>query len=170
MPANFPDLGIKKLQWSWREAQCSFHSRIQSFIEKVTRTTDSSNIPIPVAQLCPTPRDPVDCSLPGSSVLHYWSLLKSTATESVMLSDHLMPRSPFSLCLQSPLASGSFPMSWLFASGVSIHQHKIKCNLSSPWQLCLYNYKINSTCLVLDILLMAWRGLDEWWSSYVHNY
>ena len=100
-------------------------------------------------------------------------LLEFTQIHSHWVGDAVWPSHalfPLSLCLQSPLASGSFPMSWLFASGVSIHQHKIKCNLSSPWQLCLYNYKINSTCLVLDILLMAWRGLDEWWSSYVHNY
>ena len=37
MPANFPDLRIKKLQWARWEAQCSLHSRIQSFIEKVNR-------------------------------------------------------------------------------------------------------------------------------------
>ena len=38
----------------------------------------------------------------------------------VMLSNHLILCHPFSFCLQSFLASGSFPMSWLFASGGQI--------------------------------------------------
>ena len=34
---------------------------------------------------------PLDCSMPGSSVLHYlWSLLKFMSIESVMLSNHLI--------------------------------------------------------------------------------
>ena len=43
--------------------------------------------------------------------------LKFMFTESVMLSDHLILRCPFSLCLQSSPASGSFPVSRLFTSG-----------------------------------------------------
>ena len=42
--------------------------------------------------------------------------LKFMFTESVMLSDHLILCCPFSFCLQSSPASGSFPVSWLFAS------------------------------------------------------
>ena len=42
------------------------------------------------------------------------SLLKLTSIESVMPSNHLVP---FSSCLQSFPTSGSFPVSWLFASG-----------------------------------------------------
>ena len=42
-----------------------------------------------------------------------WSLLKLMSIESVMPSNHLI----FCHLLQSFLASGSFPMSWLFASG-----------------------------------------------------
>ena len=46
-----------------------------------------------------------DCSLPGSSVLHYFpEFIASSATS-------------FSFCLQSFPASGSFPMSPLFPSG-----------------------------------------------------
>ena len=44
------------------------------------------------------------------------SWLKFMFTESVMLSDHLIVHCPFSFCLQSSPASGSFPVSWLFAS------------------------------------------------------
>ena len=47
-----------------------------------------------------------------------WSLLKLTSIESVMLSNHLISSViPFSFCLQSFPASGSFLMSQLFASG-----------------------------------------------------
>ena len=44
-----------------------------------------------VAKSCPTLCDLMDCSTPGSSVLHYsQSLLKFMCTESVMLSNHLI--------------------------------------------------------------------------------
>ena len=45
------------------------------------------------------------------------SLLKLMSSESVMPSNHLMLCVPFSSRLQSFPASGSFPMSWFFASG-----------------------------------------------------
>ena len=45
------------------------------------------------------------------------SLLKLMAIESVMPSNHLILVVPFSSFLQSFKALGSFPMSWLFASG-----------------------------------------------------
>ena len=45
------------------------------------------------------------------------SLLKLTCIESVMPSNHLLLCIPFSSCLQSFPASGSFPMSQLFATG-----------------------------------------------------
>ena len=59
-----------------------------------------------VSQSCPTPSDPMDCSLPGSSVhgifqarvlewgaiaFSNWSLLKLISIESVMPSNHLNP-------------------------------------------------------------------------------
>ena len=47
----------------------------------------------------------------------FWSLLKLVCIESVMPSNHLILVIPFSSCLQSFPASGSFPVSWLFISG-----------------------------------------------------
>ena len=44
------------------------------------------------------------------------SLLKSTSIDSVMLANHLICP-PISSCPQSFPASGSFPISWFFASG-----------------------------------------------------
>ena len=71
-----------------------------------------------VAKLCPTFCNTMDCSMPGFPVLHYFpDLLKFMSTESAMLSYHLILCHPFSFCLQPFPASGSFPTSWLFASG-----------------------------------------------------
>ena len=94
-----------------------------------------------VAQSCPTLCDPMDCSTPGFSVLHY--LLESEQTpgdseglqHTRLLCPSLSPGVcsdscplnwchptisssviPFSSCPQSFPASGSFPMSRLFAS------------------------------------------------------
>ena len=50
------------------------------------------------------------------SFTNSWSLLKFMYIESMMLSNHLIFCCPLLLCLQSFLASGSFPVSWLFAS------------------------------------------------------
>ena len=46
-----------------------------------------------------------------------WSLLKLMSIESVMPSNHLILCCPFSSCLQSFPASGSFPVSQFFTSG-----------------------------------------------------
>ena len=47
----------------------------------------------------------------------FWSLQKLVSIELMMPSTLSSSISPFSSCLQSFPASGSFPMSWLFASG-----------------------------------------------------
>ena len=73
---------------------------------------------ISVAQSCPTLCDPMDCNMPGFPVsYHLPESTKLKSTELMMLSNHLILCCPFSSCLQSFPASGSFPMSWLFASG-----------------------------------------------------
>ena len=78
-----------------------------------------------VAQSCPTLWDPMDAARQASlSITNFRSLLKLMFIESVMPLnhlDHLSDRGfvvPFSFCLQSFPASGSFPMSQFFASGV----------------------------------------------------
>ena len=68
--------------------------------------------------LCLTFCDPMNCSTPGFlSFTISWILLKLMSTELVMPSNHLIPASLFSFCLHSFPASGSFSVSWLFASG-----------------------------------------------------
>ena len=51
------------------------------------------------------------------SITNSQSLLKLMSIKSVILSNHLILCQPFSSCLQSFPASGSFPMSQFFASG-----------------------------------------------------
>ena len=80
-------------------------------------------------QLCPTLCDPMDCSTPGFPVLHY--LPELTQPHVHWFGDAIQPSRPlsaisssvvpFSSCLQSSPASGSFLMSQLFtSSGQSI--------------------------------------------------
>ena len=74
-----------------------------------------------VTQSCPTLCTPMDCNTPGFPVLHY--LLEFVQTQVLNQWCHPTISSsvtPFSSCLQSFPASGSSPMSWLFASGGQI--------------------------------------------------
>ena len=93
----------------------SFPSSIYStgFLEKVCISSVQFSS---VAQSCPTLCDPMNHSTPDLPVHH--QLLEFTQThvhQSVMPSSHLILCLPFSSCPQSLPASGSFPMSQLFA-------------------------------------------------------
>ena len=66
-----------------------------------------------VAQSCPTLCDPMNHSMPGLPVHH--QLPEFTETHSVMPCTISSSVVPFSSCPQSLPASGSFPMSQLFA-------------------------------------------------------
>ena len=73
-----------------------------------------------VAKLCLTLCDPTDCSMPGFSVLYY--LPEFAQTHVHWVGDVIHPTIsssavPFSSCHLSFPASGSFPISWLFALG-----------------------------------------------------
>ena len=61
----------------------------------------------------------MDCSMPGFPILHY--LLKFAQTHVHWVDDDIQPSHPLSLpfssCLQSFPASGSFPVSQVFTSG-----------------------------------------------------
>ena len=72
-----------------------------------------------VAQSCLTLRNTMECSRPGLPVHH--QLLEFIQTHVHWVSDDIQPPHPlsfppFSSCLQSFLASGSFPMSQFFTS------------------------------------------------------
>ena len=69
---------------------------------------------------CLTLCDPMDCSTPSFPVHHQLLELAQTHVHWVGDANHPTISSsvvPFSACLQSFPASGSFLMSWLFASG-----------------------------------------------------
>ena len=72
-----------------------------------------------VTKLCPTLCNHMNCSMPGFLVLHY--LLEFAQTHVYWVSDAIQPSHPlsppFSSCPQSFPASGSFPVSQLFALG-----------------------------------------------------
>ena len=70
-----------------------------------------------VTQSCPTLCDPMDCSIPGFPVHH--QLPERAQTHVHQVSDPTISSSvvPFSSCLQSFPASGSFPMSQFFVPG-----------------------------------------------------
>ena len=71
-----------------------------------------------VAQSCPTLCDPLNCSTAGLPVHH--QLPEFTQTHVHRVGDAIQPSHPvvpFSSCHQSLPASGSFPMSQLFAWG-----------------------------------------------------
>ena len=71
-----------------------------------------------VAQSRPTLCEPMDCSMPGLPVHH--QLPELTQTHVHRIGDAIQashPVLPFSSCLQSFPASGSFPVSQFFSSG-----------------------------------------------------
>ena len=78
-----------------------------------------------------------------------WSLLRFMSIELVVLSNHLilclLQKDPFSFCLQSSIASGSFPMCWLFSSGGQ-------------------NIGASASALVLTMNIQGWfpLGLTDW--------
>ena len=68
-----------------------------------------------VAKWCPTLCDPVDCSTPGFSVLHYLlEFIKLMSIESVMTSNHLILCHPL-------LLPSIFPSIGAFSSGSALH-------------------------------------------------
>ena len=75
-----------------------------------------------VTKSCPSLCDPVDCNTPGFPVLHYLlGVCSNLCPLSYWMShDYLtisFSAALFSLCFQSFLTPGSFPVSWLFTSG-----------------------------------------------------
>ena len=102
-----------------------------------------------VTQSCPTLCDPIDCSTPGLPVLHQFSELAQTHVHQLTRWCHPDISSsviPFSSCLQSIPASGSFLMSRLFTSGGFWDRSLlIICSCLSPPQLYTHtSYKVNA--------------------------
>ena len=97
----------------------TWHFHIRSILSKPKKETEylAKYICFSVAKSCPTVCDPMDCSKPGFPVLHYLPVCSNSCPLSQwshpIISSSVIPFS----CLQSFLASGSFPMSQLFTLG-----------------------------------------------------
>ena len=81
--------------------------------------------------------DPMDCHTPGflSSTISQ-SLLRLMSFESMMLSNHLILWHPLLLPSIFP-ATGSFPMSWLFLSGVIYIFHQFLSTIKSVFKIII---------------------------------
>ena len=88
-------------------------------LKAIVGTESPGGLSYSVAQLCLTLCDPRDCSMPGLLVLHHLLELAQTHVHLSRWCHPMISSSvvPFSSCLQSFPVSGSFLMSWLFASG-----------------------------------------------------
>ena len=111
----------KTQQWpqDWKRS-VSFHSQRKAMPKKVQTTTQlhsSHTVQFSsVAQSCPTFCNPMDCSMPGFSVItNSWSLLKLMSIESVMPSNHLI------LCHLLLLLSSIFPSISVFSNDSALH-------------------------------------------------
>ena len=94
------------------------HGSSSLFLHHLFSFTFSSFCCCSVAKSCLALCDPMDCSTPGSSVLH--RLPEFAQIHVHWVSDAIQPAHPLSphfSCPQSFPASESFPMSWIFASG-----------------------------------------------------
>ena len=80
-----------------------------------------------VAQSCQTLCKLMDCSVPGLPVHHQnLKILKLMSIELVMPSKHRILCRPFSSCLQSFPASGSFPVSQIFTSVAKVLEFQLQ--------------------------------------------
>ena len=95
----------------------------------------------------------------SSSVTNTQSLLKLMSIESVMPSNHLILCCPFSSCLQSFPASGSFPMSQLFTSG----GQSIGPSASAP--VLLMNIQDWFILQLTGLISLLFKGLSKIFSN-----
>ena len=105
----------------WRKYLIKLHYKWKKLKECKRKCDFNIWFFIPVTQSCLTICDPMDCSMQDLPVHH--QLPGLTQTHVLRLGDAIQPShplasSPFSSCLQSSPASGSFPTSQFFASGV----------------------------------------------------
>ena len=100
-----------------------------------------------VAHSCPTLWDPMDCSTPGFPVHH--QILELAKTHVHRVGDATQPYHPvipFSSCLQSFTASGSFQMSQFFQSGGQ-------------------SIGVSASTSVLPMNIQDWSPL--WWTGWI---
>ena len=154
----------------------------------------STNVPsvtCSVTKLCLTLCSPMDCSTPGSSVLHYPLEFAQIHVHWVSDANHLTLCHPFSFCLQSFLAAGSFPVCWLFVS----HGHSIGASaavltmsiqgwfrlgltglisLQSKGLLSLFRIKSQFESVTSSVLSLLYgptlTSFHDYWKNHSFNY
>ena len=134
-----------------------------SDVEQMESVRQLSDFPLlfsSVAQSCPTLCNPMDCSMPGLPVHH--QLLEFTQTHVHWVSDAIQPSHPvvpISSCPQSLPASGSFPVSQLFAWGGQ--STGVSASASVP-PLLLTPLKY-VTCFIADLNELWNQVFDQSW-------
>ena len=118
------DMSLSKLQEMMKDRE-SWNAAVYGVTKNQTQLSELSTSLLfmyqfsSVTQSCLTLCNPMDCSTPGFSVHHQLPELNQTHIHRI--SDAIQPFHPLSFpffsCLQSFPASGSFPMSQIFASG-----------------------------------------------------
>ena len=109
-----------------------------------------------VGKSYPTLCDPTDCTMPGLPVPHYLPEFAQTMfIESVMPSTHLILHPSLLLLPSTFPASGSFPMSQLFASGdqsigASVSASVLPKNIHSWFPL-----ELTGLCLIINYFLFC---------------
>ena len=99
-----------------------------------------------VVQLCLTPCDLMDCSIPGFPVLHHLpSLLKLMSIEQVMPSNHLI------LCCPLLLLPSVFPSIRVFSSESALH-----IRWPNYWS---FSFSISPSNEYSDCFPLGWTGL-----------
>ena len=107
-----PTFVLSRISHSWNHSVCSLSDWLLSLSILSFRFSS-------VAQSCPNICDPMDCNTPGFPVHHQFPELAQCPCPLSQWYHPTISSSiiPFSSCLQSFPASGSFPMSQFFPSG-----------------------------------------------------
>ena len=123
------------LQFSPVQFSSVQHSQVQSRSVQFNPVQFSS-----ISQSCPTLCDPMDCSTPGFPIYHQLPELAQTHSSSQWCHPPISFSAILFFCLQSFPGSGSFSVSWLFAShgqstGVSASTSVLPVNIQDWFPL-----------------------------------
>ena len=121
-----------------------------------------------VPKSCPTLCNHMDCSIPGSPVLHYFPELSQTHDHWV--DNATQPSlSLLSPCLQSFLASESFPMSLLFTSGgqsIGASVSVLPVNIQGWFPLWIDWFDLLAVQEILKSLLQHHNSSNSLWVAF----
>ena len=117
-PPAFQSLGHKVSPWSVELTVTLERHFLPLGLRFLIKTTEVFACRCSVIQSCPTLCSSMDCSMPGFPVFHHLPEFAQTPIHLAISTSVTL----FSSCPQSSPALGSFPMSWLFASGSQIFE------------------------------------------------